>query len=59
LPSTQTTHTNPPKRRFSIDELALIDLPLMIDTALEKSGATATAFVGHSQVGGGGPGVLT
>jgi len=55
------THLNPPApnhqnhhcRRFSIDELALIDLPLMIDFALNKTGAKATAYVGHSQAGAG------
>jgi hypothetical protein len=35
---------------FSIDQLATIDLPTMIDFALAKSGASKLAFVGHSQV---------
>jgi predicted alpha/beta hydrolase len=34
----------------SIDEYALIDNPVMIDKALEVSGASKLAFVGHSQV---------
>jgi lysosomal acid lipase/cholesteryl ester hydrolase len=37
--------------RFSIDELALIDLPTQIDFILTTTGAESTAFVGHSQVG--------
>ena len=36
--------------RFSIDELALIDLPTQIDFLLNATGAKKTAFVGHSQV---------
>jgi hypothetical protein len=35
---------------FSIDQLALIDLPTMIDFVLGKTGASKLAFVGHSQV---------
>ena len=34
----------------SIDEYALIDNPAMINKALEVSGASKLAFVGHSQV---------
>jgi predicted alpha/beta hydrolase len=37
---------------FSLDELALVDVPTMIDYALEKTGASKLAFVGHSQVRG-------
>jgi hypothetical protein len=37
---------------FSLDELPLVDVPTMIDCALEKTGASKLAFVGHSQVGG-------
>lgn len=36
---------------FSIDELALIDIPTMIDYALATSGASKLAYTGHSQVG--------
>jgi lysosomal acid lipase/cholesteryl ester hydrolase len=35
---------------FSIDQLALVDLPTMIDFVLGKTGASKLAFVGHSQV---------
>lgn len=37
-------------RYHSVDQYALIDNPAMIDKALEVSGATKLAFVGHSQV---------
>jgi predicted alpha/beta hydrolase len=36
---------------FSLDELALVDVPAMIDYVLDKTGASKLAFVGHSQVG--------
>lgn len=39
-------------RYHSVDQYALIDNPAMIDKALEVSGATKLAFVGHSQVWG-------
>jgi hypothetical protein len=35
---------------FSIDQLALIDLPTMIDFVLGKTRASKLALVGHSQV---------
>ncbi|WIA28628.1 hypothetical protein OEZ86_011165 [Tetradesmus obliquus] len=35
--------------RFSIDELALVDLPAQIDYALKTTGASKLAYVGHSQ----------
>jgi hypothetical protein len=35
---------------FSIDQLALVDMPTIIDFVLEKTGASKLAFVGHSQV---------
>jgi pimeloyl-ACP methyl ester carboxylesterase len=37
---------------FSLDELALIDVPAMIDYVLEHTGASKLAYVGHSQVRG-------
>jgi hypothetical protein len=36
---------------FSLDELALVDVPTMIDYALQHTGASKLAYVGHSQVG--------
>lgn len=35
--------------RFSMDELALIDLPIQIDFVLKKTGASKLAYLGHSQ----------
>lgn len=35
---------------FSIDQLALVDLPTTVDFALATSGASKLAYVGHSQV---------
>jgi pimeloyl-ACP methyl ester carboxylesterase len=37
--------------RFSMDELALIDLPTQIDYILEKTGQPSAAVIGHSQGG--------
>ena len=34
----------------SMDELAKHDLPVMINLALKKSGASKLAYIGHSQV---------
>lgn len=36
---------------FSIDNLALDDLPTMMDYVLKTTGATKLAYTGHSQVG--------
>jgi hypothetical protein len=36
----------------SFDEYSLLDTPAMIDKALEVSGASKLAYVGHSQVSG-------
>lgn len=35
---------------FSMDELALQDLPTQIDYILQRTGANKLAFAGHSQV---------
>lgn len=44
------TNVCPCCRYHSMDQYALIDNPAMIDKALEVSGASKLAFVGHSQV---------
>ncbi|KAF6258125.1 Alpha/Beta hydrolase protein [Scenedesmus sp. NREL 46B-D3] len=36
---------------FSMDEMALVDVPAMIDHVLAQTGASKLAFVGHSQGG--------
>lgn len=35
---------------FSMDEMALNDVPAMVDYALQHTGARQLAYVGHSQV---------
>jgi predicted alpha/beta hydrolase len=46
-----TSHRETEYWYHSFDEYALLDNPAMINKALEVSGATKLAFVGHSQVG--------
>lgn len=43
------SESDPKYWRWSLDELALIDLPAQIDKALAVSGAKKLGFVGHSQ----------
>lgn len=44
------SHRDPEYWYRGVDEYALIDNPAMVDKALEVSGASKLAWVGHSQV---------